>query len=587
MASKKVKCSLFSDDGKLLSPSRSVNTPTNDLVAKELAALKSTDGVRSSMFSEDGQLKATTTPSNPDDLSPVEDFKPSESNVSVDSKEGSEIVATWTEEEKVIVVNENKKEGEVTGKDLKEFESFSKEVSNEEKLISTEDPESDGEEDARIKLLDGLDYLDDLLDNVSVDPGDEELLRWSSDTPHHLSDFFIGVKDQQDGTKVKYYVHKLVLSTGPTKCGLFEKMFTNSKSGSDGKTIVLSHSAAKSFPELLDFLYSREDSLDLTFENAAALRHLGKLFIIKKLVMRVTMFIRDDLKARMSLHYLNSAFEFMDEHLMDNAAKVCAANILAVDRDVLTSLDPYLFSKVVLCDDISCTSEELSKIVSEFCVKHDAEMNTDLLRVITGNKNMHVVDHSESVYLLQLAEKYDTDADSKADLKERCILAGSQAWNTTIVQQLKVLPEAAGSYDKLSAELKVMLLEEALLQANKDYGKISSSQDKAVEEIKAKADDTVRQKISSVDDVLRKAKKLESENKSLRGELHSFKRLPADFKFPKNRNMYSYHPSGDPKFGKDKPTTRPSHMKPEGDAGIVLVNGKAVYPVFSFQPSQV
>lgn len=579
MASNKVKCSLFSEDGKLISPSDPVKSSNNDTVTKELAALKSTDGLKNSMFSEDGRLKGSTTPTKSDELRP--DITVTESNVSMDSVEEQEIVATWTEEENVNDVDNNKIKGETAVTE----QNQSVPVNKDQGKDIDEDDDDDDDEEARIKLLDGLDYLDDLLDNVSVDPGDEELLKWSSDTPHHLSDFFIGVKNQQDGSKVRYYVHKLVLSTGPTKCGLFEKMFSTSKD-IDGKTIVLSHSAAKSFPELLDFLYSREDSLDLDSENAAALRHLGKLLLIKKLVMRVTLYIRDDLKAQMSLHYLNSAFEFMDEHLMDNAAKVCAANILAVDRDGLTSLDPYLFSKVVLCDVISCTSEELSKIVSEFCRKHSAEMNKDLLRVVTGSKNMPVVDYEECVYLLQLAEKYDTDAGGEADLKERCILAGSQAWNKTIVQNLNVEPEEAGPYDKLTAELKVKLLEDALLQANLDYGKILSNQNKAVEEIKTEADNAVRMKETSVNEVLTKAKNLETENKALRKELYSFKRLPADFKFPKTRNQYSYHPSGDAKFGKEKPTVRPSHLKPDGDAGIVVVEGKFVYPVFAFQPSE-
>eukprot|EP00560_Eucampia_antarctica_P010134 CAMPEP_0197830370 /NCGR_PEP_ID=MMETSP1437-20131217/6983_1 /TAXON_ID=49252 ORGANISM="Eucampia antarctica, Strain CCMP1452" /NCGR_SAMPLE_ID=MMETSP1437 /ASSEMBLY_ACC=CAM_ASM_001096 /LENGTH=572 /DNA_ID=CAMNT_0043432731 /DNA_START=1 /DNA_END=1719 /DNA_ORIENTATION=+ len=572
------------------------------------------------MFSEDGQILGIKSPDKMDGLSETNQVaSEAVSDVPVDSKEETAEKVESTKEDggRVGVEIETTKTGAGTaiGTSEEKLETVKEEIKTVGKKVEsnkmkasaklnsgkatpqTSSPHrtpnrkdssiveiAEPEEDSRIKLLNGLDYLDDLLNNIAIDPGDDDLLKWSSDAPHHLSDYCIEVKDQKDGSKNKYYVHKLVLSTGPTKCGLFEQIFTESKNNSDGKTINLSHSAAKVFPELLDFLYSREDRLDLTSDNAVTLRHLGKLLVIKKLVMKVTLFIRDDLKAHLSLRYLNSAFEFMDENLIDNAAKVCAANITVVDRDGLTNLDPYLFSKVVSCDKISCSSEELSKIVSEFCRKHNTEMSTDLLRVITDSKNMPVVDHSECVYLLHLSEKYSTDAGGKTDLGERVLLSGSESWNRTIVRELKVEQDAVGPYDELSAELKVKLLEDSLIRASKDYNRVLRNQDKTVEGIKAEANKSFRLKETSLDAALRNAKQLKSENLNLKKELHSFKRLPANYKFPKNRNQYSYDPSGDSKYGQDRPTTQPSTVGPEADAGIVIVEGQHVFPVYSYQP---
>ena len=135
--------------------------------------------------------------------------------------------------------------------------------------------------------------------------------------------------------------------------------------------IVLSKSAALAFPQFLDFMYSREDKVDVTTCNAAALRFLGRYFGVRKLVVLVTTFVRDDLMPSSSLHYLNAAAEFHDEKLMTTAAQLCAQNIAttAVNREGLTNLDPPLFSMVVSFPNVACSSGELSKYVAEFARK--------------------------------------------------------------------------------------------------------------------------------------------------------------------------------------------------------------------------
>jgi len=50
---------------------------------------------------------------------------------------------------------------------------------------------------------------------------------------------------------------------------------------------------------------------------------------------------------------------------------VCAGNIIKVDREILTDLKPHLFCTVVSLENLSCTSEELSKLVAEFCRKNE------------------------------------------------------------------------------------------------------------------------------------------------------------------------------------------------------------------------
>ena len=297
--------------------------------------------------------------------------------------------------------------------------------------------------------------------------------------------------------------------------------------------------------------------------------------------MMVTRFIRKDLIAQKSLHYLNSSFEFKDLSLIDTASKVCAGNITFVKRDGLTSLDPFLFSKVVVCDNVACSSEELSKIVSEFCRKHSDDLNSELLRVVTGVKNMPTIDRSECVYLLQLSEQYSTDDDGECNLKGRCILSGSDAWNNTLVKQLKVEPEAAGPYDLLTSDLKVDLLQDALIQAKKDFDDTQTRKNQALESLQAEAKKKMNSKDKSVKDMDMKVSQLEAECERLKKELSRFKRMTADHKFPKNRVQYSYHPQGE-KYGKDKPTALPDNGVKDDNSGIIVMQNGKVWPVYYY-----
>jgi len=545
MSQGKVKCSLFSEDGKLLSPTDNGAVKKVD-ADKELAGLKSTSELKKSLFSEGGKLN------DKKDVKPVESAK-----------------------------NENKPEpkAEVTEKKVDEKELKIEDVKGPKKSTKPSVPQDMNDSDNGMSH--GLDYLDDLLNDDNIEDEEEELLKWSSDEPHHLSDYNIEVTNSTTGSKTTYYVHKLVLSTGPTKCELFGKLFSGGAKAPNGKSISISHSAADAFPALLDFLYSREDSLDLHSDNAVALRHLGKLFVIKKLVMMVTRFIRTDLIAQKSLHYLNSSFEFMDLSLIDTAAKVCADSITFVNREGLTSLDPFLFSKVVVCDNVACSSEELSKIVSEFCRKHADVLNSELLRVVTGVKNMPTIDRTECVYLLQLSEQYQTDDDGECNLKGRCILSGSDAWNNTIVKQLKVEPDAAGPYDLLTSDLKVDLLQDALIQAKKDFEDTQTRKNEALQQIQAEAMQKMSSKDKSVKDMDTKVTELEAECARLKKELSRFKRMTADYKFPKNRVQYSYHPQGE-KYGKEKPTALPDTGAKDENAGIIVMQNGKVWPVYYY-----
>lgn len=325
-----------------------------------------------------------------------------------------------------------------------------------------------------------LDELDSLLVGENVKGKDPAVLAWSAAEPHRMSDWKIVVENAQASTKVTYHVHKLVMSTGPTKSETFERRFKEYHSEEDNTSeVTLSKSAAAAFPQLLDFMYSREDELDLNATNALGLRHLGKRFGIRKLVVLVTKFLREDSIPPMCLHYLNAAAEFKDQVVMARAAVVCAGSIMDVDREGLTNLDPHLFCTVISLENTACTSDELSKLVGEFCRKNEKVLTKNMLHVLTAGDKLPTIDNSEAVYLLSLSEKHETDDATRTNLEERCVLSGSNAWKSAVFTTLQE-EELTGPYINLSAELKTELLENSLMRAQADYQACEESHEKAM-----------------------------------------------------------------------------------------------------------
>ena len=231
---------------------------------------------------------------------------------------------------------------------------------SEEEAIQTEDgafprltrSTSGGSGSSLMSNLD--DEYDDILDGEVVLKTKEEQLTWSSKKPEFMSDWEIVVIDSTSVPRksVRYFVHKLILSTGPTKSEQFASLFlgnggensiiNKSISGNVSESAV-PKSAAEAFSTLLNFLYSRKDKLDITTVNAVALRYLGRLYGIRKLVILATTFIRDDMVYSKSLHYLNAAAEFDDRKVMLTAAQTCAMNIKDVDHEGLVWLEPPPF----------------------------------------------------------------------------------------------------------------------------------------------------------------------------------------------------------------------------------------------------
>ena len=433
------------------------------------------------------------------------------------------------------------------------------------------------------------DEFDDILDGAAPIESVDELLGWSLEAfSGNMSDWEILVQNQDEEVPVSYHVHRLVLSTGPTKSEYFENIIRSDSAVSTSQ-IVLSKSAALAFPQFLDFMYSREDKVDVTTCNAAALRFLGRYFGVRKLVVLVTTFVRDDLMPSSSLHYLNAAAEFHDEKLMTTAAQLCAQNIAttAVNREGLTNLDPPLFSMVVSFPNVACSSGELSKYVAEFARKHDSEMNVELLSVVADSKNMPSIDPCEAVYLLQLSEKHNVTS----DLRDRCIQSCATAWHGTLVSQVVPAFNEEGPYGAISSPLKVALLEKALIQAQVDYFDAKATQVAILEREKTQllAKDTI---IDAKDRMIKEMKnahlELLEKCTKLETELARFTRVPCEYSFPKKKECTFDKTAASSKkslFGTAKPSKMPLQSTAIDLDGYLFESGSFLLPIYYYKGS--
>lgn len=282
----------------------------------------------------------------------------------------------------------------------------------------------------------------------------------------------------------KYFVHRTQLAVGPRKSEYFAKLFRNKqKKGSkaNGTRIELRPCAANAFPSMLDFMYSPPGSpVDVTTDSAVALRHLATCFGIRELFDSVTEFIKDDLCTDTAATYLMEAASFRHEKLFDVSRKVCSENFEVIKFSQIVILSADLFEKVILSDELVCSSEVLSSRVASYCRCRPGAVDVDMLKRITCSSKMPRIAPEASLFFLHLLSEIDGDEESVStsapsktqDLYKRCLVASAEIVRMAVEtkqaspskKSIDSRPKriAVKEYNSLSAATKVDLLEHAL-----------------------------------------------------------------------------------------------------------------------------
>mmetsp|Transcript_15595 Transcript_15595/g.24250 ORF Transcript_15595/g.24250 Transcript_15595/m.24250 type:complete len:240 (-) Transcript_15595:26-745(-) len=188
-------------------------------------------------------------------------------------------------------------------------------------------------------------------------------LSWRLTPEESLSDWRIVIQiieddmeDTEASQKITYNVHKSVLGVGPRRSEYFSRVFRNEvviEATKSTSHIQLQDSAALAFPYMLDFMYRTNDAateVNVTTENAVALRHLAQYFGIPSLFLSVNNFIKSDLQVWNATIYLAEAELYRDEKIISAALKYCSPLPATLFKDV-TSSPFFKCASIALCVD--------------------------------------------------------------------------------------------------------------------------------------------------------------------------------------------------------------------------------------------
>jgi hypothetical protein len=138
-------------------------------------------------------------------------------------------------------------------------------------------------------------------------------LTWTREPKDNFSDWIIVVTTAT--ARSNYFVHKNILGAGHRGSKYFNKVFkTSTRSKS---RIGLLDSAARAFPDMLDFIYSfQSESVKISTDTAVALRYLSDFFGVPTLFNDANAFIQEDMNKNNIHRYLREAQAFKDEELV-------------------------------------------------------------------------------------------------------------------------------------------------------------------------------------------------------------------------------------------------------------------------------
>ena len=259
-------------------------------------------------------------------------------------------------------------------------------------------------------------------------------LSWRMDPLINFSDFTLEVKSSEDTVDL-YRLHKHVLSIGECKSRFFSSLFASTcdrKTSCKKLTIELSCEAARLVPNLLDFMYSPIQELNIDTENAVALRFVARYFRVSLLNETVEEFIGGDMCLANVETYAKDGKKFNDEKTLDMASRLCARQIKKIDpdSDLLREVDSQFFLRVASSDELDKSAGcHLSILVVQYHALHNLPAST--LENLLKESHMPEIDCKSGLKILQILNELNKNDPSGAlnVLRARCMLVLTKNWS--------------------------------------------------------------------------------------------------------------------------------------------------------------
>lgn len=312
-------------------------------------------------------------------------------------------------------------------------------------------------------------------------------LDWRCAADQSMSDLTLVIYDGSGGTP--YHVHTLLLAFGGRKSAFVAEQLKQQqqkkKNVKEYKIeIYVPPLAARFVPTFLDYIYgSGLDSL-LNTDSAPSLRYLANRFDVKELQVPITKFLPKDLDLSTAPKYCMAADTLKDYELRDKALRIMAERMERMDGRYLKHLSPRLMRSLVQCNttEQSCSGQVLSEKVAQWLrVREEqddddnaappAPLSDEDFYWITHIQHMPQISPHEALFYLNYGSNFPSVMSEigPGSLKHRCLVATSGRWAMNhLVAHLEHPDDVPMTlYDELDRELKVQLLEGALVGAKK------------------------------------------------------------------------------------------------------------------------
>jgi len=345
---------------------------------------------------------------------------------------------------------------------------------------------------------------------AALNRDDDITLDWRANST--MSDLTLIVYDGRGSAS--YHVHTLLMAFGGRKSGFVaEQLKQQQKKNSQLKEykveIYVPPLAASYMPLFLDYIYG--GILDLSTDNAPSLRYLSNRFDVHELHAQITkQFLSHDLELSTAPKYCMAADQLKDYDLRDMALRIMAERMERMDARFLKDMTPRLMRSLVQCEKIDCGSVILSEKIAQWLrcrdgIEHDDGAKARKVENVVFSDNkpqnssikrtnsqisqpilplsdedfywiIHVqqipqISEHEALFYLNYGSKYPSVMNEvgPGSLKHRCLAAYVSSWAVDNLVAHLEHPERfkLGLYQNLDNELKVQLLESALVSSRK------------------------------------------------------------------------------------------------------------------------
>jgi hypothetical protein len=232
---------------------------------------------------------------------------------------------------------------------------------------------------------------------------------WRLDPKESNSDWTMIIQSEGNGGCTEYHVHKSLLSEGLKRCEFFASLFQFGDATGTWMIIPIYADAVCLVPDMLDYLYSARDTLDVSSETAVGLYYLSQFFGIRALAAKALLFIYDDLSMGNMRSYLASCSTFDDLQTLKLCAQHCSEHLEEIKpssrllRDMHAGflLDVISFPKT----DKEAISGHMSTLISAFCNFTHKQMDASVFQELTLVEYIPVISRKVALNLMVMEVK--------------------------------------------------------------------------------------------------------------------------------------------------------------------------------------